>query len=140
MVTTRIRIVELTAAKPIFDECRRILGGNSSGMHAIVWVKQGTSGPPSECECDGTCKCPPTASVEVSFDTTHEYRNHQGGNRGDLHAWLILRLGKWLDGNGLTWWWENSLTGEWFPSTTSPDGILGNPAIGAPVSRREVTR
>lgn len=168
-LTTHIRIVEPTPAKPIFDECRRILGGESvpftyeqdkygpephnwsyrngpgQGLHALLWVEHGADGPLSDyagtegedctywygCELPGH-RCPPKASIAVAFDTTYTYRNKHGGGCGDLHAWLILTLGKWLNDKGLTWLWENEFTGEWFPSTTSPDGILGNPAIGTP--------
>lgn len=50
--------------------------------------------------------------LEVSFDTAYSFRSDTGEGCGDLHARLVAELGKWLDGKGLHWSWENEFTGQ----------------------------
>lgn len=58
----------------------------------------------------------PQGYVEVSIDTAYGYKHPEtGAGCGDLHAGFIDELGKWLEQQGLTWWWENEFTGEWHP-------------------------
>ena len=61
-------------------------------------------------ECDGGCA--PACWLEVSFDTAYGYRGDNGEGCGDLHARLVAELGRWLDGKGVRWSWQNEFTGE----------------------------
>jgi hypothetical protein len=54
-----------------------------------------------------------TAALEVSFDTSYGYRGPNGESCSALHARLVAKLGEWLDGRGVAWWWCNEYTGEW---------------------------
>lgn len=53
-------------------------------------------------------------AIEVTFDTPYGYGNERGENCRQLHARLIVQLGKWLDERALPWKWQNEFTGEWF--------------------------
>lgn len=60
-------------------------------------------------ECFAPCGVP--RWVEVSLDTAYGYRE-DGLGCGDLHAKLVAELGRWLDGKGIRWSWQNEFTGE----------------------------
>lgn len=57
----------------------------------------------SEPLCDPASDHPPDAWVEVSFDTAYGWRGHDGANCGALHAWLIAKLGEWLNAQVPSW-------------------------------------
>lgn len=67
--------------------------------------------------------------LEVSFDTGYSY-HHDAARCGDLHAWLVTELGKWLDERNVPWCWLREDTGEWFLNSEGIDQ-LGNPKVGA---------
>lgn len=90
------------------------------GLCALLDVSYRKDGPlrsPGDhsryCEPEDHCggNCAPSAWVEVSFDTAYGYSGPEGGC-GDLHARLVAELGRWLDGKGIRWSWQNELTGE----------------------------
>ncbi len=95
------------------------------GLPALLWVEYGPDGPLREYmdedgkDCSDWYECqppnhrhPPKASIEVMFDTAYGYKR-DGANCNDLHAWLVLEMGRWLDAHSLTWYWQNEYTGEW---------------------------
>ena len=65
-------------------------------------------------DCDDDCdrKWHPAAWLEVNWDTAYSYRDDMGRGCGLLHATYIASLGRWLDGRGVRWLWENEFTGE----------------------------
>ena len=60
--------------------------------------------------------------LEVSLDTSYGYRGKEGGC-GDLHAWFVFELGKWLDEHGARWQWHNEFTGEIFTGTAGLESL-----------------
>jgi hypothetical protein len=158
-LTTRIAIIEPTPVRPVFDECRRLLDGEDvpfmhgpsshrtgvaeyrnapgQGLHALLWVSYGADAPmaPDPRYADDPDErryYPPvsTWSVEVAFDTAYGYHSDRGGSCSDLHARLILQLGRWLSERGLTWYWYDEFRGEWHASSI-PVQVLGDPTLGA---------
>jgi hypothetical protein len=75
---------------------------------------------------------PGPASIDVMFDTAYGYKGLNGASCSDLHAYLVVHLGWWLSGQGLTWYWQNEFTGEWHCGMGGRDAILelGDPIKG----------
>jgi hypothetical protein len=76
-------------------------------------------------ECFSPCGVP--CWLEVSFDTAYGYRGPEGGC-GDLHARLVAELGRWLDGKGVRWSWQNEFTGEIHQGYEGLDGLASGGA------------
>lgn len=141
-LSTRIAIVEPTPVREIFDECRRLLNGEhvpfdhepsrwqdgvtsycnrvGQGLHALLRVDYGADAPlrPDPKYADDPNErryYPPVDawSIVVDFDTAYAYRNEYGGGCGDLHAYLVQQLGRWLTERGLTWYWCYEYDGTW---------------------------
>jgi hypothetical protein len=80
--------------------------------------------------------CPATA-IEVNFDTGYGYRADNGAGCGDLHAWLVREITRWLDDRGVDSWWYDEFSDEWFhhdlDALTRPryQSIFGDPDRGA---------
>ena len=158
-LTTRIAIVEPTSVREVFDECRRIIGAQGArhrhvenspyrpgaakfvqeagqGFAALLWIYYGADAPlrpdpeyandPEERDY-----YPPVDewSIEVAFDTAYAYQGPFGGGCGDLHAWIIQQLGRWLHERDLSWYWYDEFNGAWHPGG-DPATILGDPASG----------
>jgi hypothetical protein len=145
-LSTYIRVLDPTAARPVFDYGRELLGCTDEnpwferdredarvicnrigqGLPSMLIVKYGHDGPLPADEDEGL----PAASLSINFDTAYGYRGPQGSECDDLHAWLVREMGKWLDARGLRWMWNNEYTGEWF---TGADGLddFGDAARGA---------
>lgn len=68
--------------------------------------------------------------LEVSLDTAYGYRGKEGGC-GDLHAWFVFELGKWLDERGTRWQWRNEFTGEVFDGNAGLESLC---TLGAEAS------
>jgi hypothetical protein len=140
-LTTHIRIIEPYPVQDILDECNRIVGisnpkqsdevvphsedgtrwlMNEPGQGFPAWfiVRYGADAPIKEDLSDWEDELPENMPVEysisLSFDTTYGYQADNGAGCSDLHAWIISELAPWLDERGLTWYWENEFTGEWF--------------------------
>jgi hypothetical protein len=132
-LTTHVRVVEPTPVMPIFDYARRLLRAERAafehrkhwdltnlvyantmgqGYPARLWVSYGPDGPLDVFPCD-YCEDglhpghehPPRGSIQISFDTAHNYCADNGASPSDLHAWLIREIGQWLSNRNLTWWW-----------------------------------
>lgn len=144
-LSTRVRIIEPTAVREVFDYARGLLGAqeatwedkewydgdrailNEPGQGFAAWliVRYGGGGllHQEECDCaewveDGQCHCPPVGSVELDFDTAYGYQAENGAGCADLHAWLVREMGEWLSARGLDWWWYDELQGEWHHGIT----------------------
>jgi hypothetical protein len=157
-LTTRIAIVEPTPVREVFDEARRLIDGeNAEYRHepatyhddgrysyrnlpgqelpALLWVYYGADAPlmpedESAYPEDDRSRWPCDQwSIEVCLDTTYGYRAENGAGCSDLHAWLVRELGRWLTGQGLTWYWYHEYSGDWHPSS-DPVTILGDPERG----------
>jgi hypothetical protein len=151
-LTTRIAIVEPTPVREVFDECRRLIGGErarfrekpgsyhnelSQGLPALLSVTYGVDSPiepNDEYAADGEGwrdYFPPVDawSIEVHIDTAYAYSAENGASCSDLHAWFIHELGRWLTERGLTWCWYHEHMGEWHPSS-DPVTIMGDPERG----------
>ena len=84
-------------------------------------------------DCDPACDYLPHLTpryLEVSFDTAYGYRGREGGV-GDLHAWLVLETGRWLNERGVRWQWRNEFTGDVFDGA---DGLESLCTLGAEAS------
>ena len=145
---TKLVIVEPTPVREVFDECRRLLGGEDAvffhkeggyhnksgqGLPALLSVAYGVDAPlvPDPEYPDERDAYPPVDawSIEVCLETAYAYRAPNGAGCSDLHAWLIQQIGRWLTDRGLTWCWRNEFTGEWHPSSVATTE-LGNPERG----------
>ena len=51
--------------------------------------------------------------IRIDWDTGYAYRGRNGEGCGDLHARMVAAVGRWLDEQGLTWWWHDECRGEW---------------------------
>lgn len=111
------------------------------GLHAWTFVHYALDGPliledeatiAGYREDDPSYQPPPCNQhlIRVDFDTGYGYQEN-GAGCSDLHAWLIVKVGEWLDERGARWWWEDEFNGQWYPQTVSPDGILGRVSVGA---------
>lgn len=69
--------------------------------------------------------------VAVWFDTSYRYSGPNQGGCSDLHAWLLTRLGEFLDGLPMPveWKWMNEFTGEWH--SVDEVSVLGDPVRGS---------
>lgn len=157
-LSTRIAIIEPTPVREVFDECRRLIGGQEAaykhnehsktyghgvymnepgqGLPAWLIVHYGVDAPlmpddESDYEDDDRSSSPsPNGwSIEIDFDTTYGYQADNGAGCSDLHAWLIQELGRWCKDRDLTWCWYHEFTGTWHPSS-HPVTILGDPELG----------
>lgn len=156
-LSTLIAIVEPTSVKDVFDECRRLIGGEQAefahdqpnrydetvntyrnyagqGLPALLIVRYGMEAPirPETDDDDPEYRSGPPVdawSIEVDFDTAYGYRAENGAGCSDLHAWLVVELGRWLSNRGLTWYWLNEYDGSWHLGV-SEIAILGNPVKG----------
>jgi hypothetical protein len=150
-LTTRLAIVEPTPVREVFDECRRLLGGEraryrheegsycnemSQGLPAWLDITYGVDAPLTPDweyagDPDERRYWPPVDewSIVVSLDTAYAYRGPHGGGCGDLHAWLIREVGRWLSERGLSWYWYDEFNAEWHPSS-DPVTLLGDPERG----------
>lgn len=50
--------------------------------------------------------------VEINFDTTYGYKV-AGAGCADLHAYMIIKIGEWLDARQIDWYWFDEFRGEW---------------------------
>lgn len=84
------------------------------GLPCILQVEWGEDGP-----------------VAVWFDTAYGYSGPNQGGCSDLHAWLLTRLGEFLDGLPMPveWKWMNEFTGEWH--SVDEVSVLGDPVRGS---------
>lgn len=71
-------------------------------------------------------------SVVVTFDTGYGFRGPHGADCGDLHAYLVACVARWLEERGATYEWEQESMQAWF-TTASPHRLahLGDPGVGA---------
>ena len=122
-----------TDAHPFSDEpCAYREGqwtmANACGIGLPAWLmifhRPGEALRPNPDACDDNCWIPdegdddepehfhrPAMWCEVTFDTAYSY-NEKGHGCGDLHASLVAALGRWLDGRGIAWSWENEFDGK----------------------------
>ncbi len=67
--------------------------------------------------------------VHIDLDTSYGYRGPNGGGCSDLHAWLVLMLGSWVERYGARFEWQQEFTGDWFDSVLDVHE-LGDPERG----------
>jgi hypothetical protein len=134
-LNTRVYIADRIDYREVFAKCDRLIGADEGvkftdepgsiwnnpgqGLCALLDVTHGNGSPlraePEPCDeycepdCDGIHQ--PACWLDVSFDTGYSYSGPEGGC-GDLHARLVAELGRWLDGRGIRWSWQNEFTGE----------------------------
>ena len=68
-------------------------------------------------ECTGKYHDQP-CHLLIDIDTAYSYRSARGGC-GDLHAWYIAELSKWLAARNVPFRWQNEFTGDVY------DGLAG---------------
>ena len=70
--------------------------------------------------------------VIVTFDTGYAFSGPKGADCGDLHAYLVACVARWLEERGARYEWEQESMQSWFTSA-SPHRLarLGDPSIGA---------
>ena len=61
--------------------------------------------------CDGSSH-EPACHIEVNLDTAYGFRGPNGMRCSDLHAVMIVRLGRWLAERSVPYAWRNEYTGE----------------------------
>ena len=61
--------------------------------------------------CDGSGH-DPACVLEVNLDTAYGYKGPNGMRCSDLHAVVIVRLGRWLAERSVPFAWRNEYTGE----------------------------
>jgi hypothetical protein len=104
------------------------LGYGIDGPMSSPYSDEAPYGPLS----DGRC------ALWVSFDNSGTDAEN-GATREDLHAYLVSKVGEWLELEGADWYWRHEYTGQWHHRAA---GIsqLGDPARGAPTIRWRVGR
>lgn len=55
-------------------------------------------------------------AFSINLDTAYGYRGPNGGGCSDLHAWLVQRIGRYLEERGVAFEWRREFTGEWYSS------------------------
>lgn len=162
---TKIRIMDAVALPALRDKANSLLAtkepeqagpkewyggswilGNEGGQGLPAWLLiyfhpdgpfDGDEEPPEDPEERVWWECiPRPCFAELSIDTSYGYRDGDATCQ-DLHAYFITEMGKWLDEQGLDWWWENEFTGEWFHGgDPGPIAKLGRAEIGCPFELR----
>lgn len=113
-------------SETIFHDNNGIENVIDQGLPAILRVEYGADGPLLFDEEDNT---PRGALISVSFDTGYGYQSG-GAHCGDLHAFLVMTISRYLEEHGASWAWQEESTGEWF-SAVDQLARLGDPILGS---------
>lgn len=130
-LATHIAIADPVPAGDLFAYCRTLLGAEAAkftdepgslsnqlgqGFAAWVHVEYGGDGPLIDEWADDSEKprWPEPVLLEVTFDTGYGYQAENGAHCGDLHAWLVVEVGRWLDQHRARYYWQHEETGAWF--------------------------
>lgn len=118
------------------SEFRSTLG---QGLPALLTVTYGSDGPlrwphaegePCDCTDYGNTADPYEEHfVAVDFDTTYGWKAPNGAGCSDLHAYLLVEVGRWLLNEGVDdWSWHQEFRGTWHGPLEVHE--VGDPALG----------